>query len=53
MNDLMARTLDTIKQDQKADEASLPRLESQVKDLEKKIRDRAYIINVLEKALGR
>lgn len=53
MNEIMQKTLDTLKQEQKQDEASLPRLEAQIKDLEKKIRERGYCITVLEKALGR
>lgn len=53
MNELMAKMLDNLKQDQKQDETSLPRLENQVRDMAAKIRERAYCIAVLEKALGR
>ncbi len=53
MNDLMAKTLDTMKQEQVVDEQAFTRLEKQVKDLETRIRERANCITVLDKIVGK
>jgi hypothetical protein len=53
MNEVMQKTLDAMKEEQKRDEQSLARCENQLKDLEVKLRERGYCIQVLEKALGR
>jgi len=53
MNELMAKVLDGLKQDQKQDESNLNRAENTVKDLGNKMRERAHGIEVLEKALGK
>lgn len=53
MNEFMQKVVDKMKEEQKADESSLSRMETQIKDLESKIRERGYCIQVLEKSLGR